>query len=329
MPETLAFFNHKGGVGKTTLVFNVGLALASQGRKVVFLDLDAQANLTSVALPEMRLEDTFSGGGTVYEALRPLIVGTGDFREVPLEQLRETAWLLPGHIRLSEFEEISPQAWTESVAGNARGFLISTAIRRLAEYCGRRVDADYILIDLGPNVGALNRTALLASDGFVIPLAPDLFSLAALPSVGRSTALWVEEWRAAKAAAVRRGLDLDFEIPLGEPSPLGYISQQFAVYREAPAAAFRRWIERIPSTYKEGVEDPLRAVGIKLPSRSGQIGEVRNLSSLAPMAQRANQAIFELSGSEARGSQYTRARDTRELFTSLADEITMRLAEVK
>ncbi|WP_432485699.1 ParA family protein [Kineococcus esterisolvens] len=327
--DTLAFFNHKGGVGKTTLVFNVGLALASQGRKVVFLDLDAQANLTSVALPERELEETFSGGGTVYEALRPLIVGTGDFKDVSLVQLRETAWLLPGHIRLSEFEEISPQAWTEAVAGNARGFLISTAIRRLAMQCGQSVNADYVLIDLGPNVGALNRTALLAADGFVIPLAPDLFSLAALPSVGRSTALWVEEWRAAKAASERRGLELGFEIPLGEPSPLGYISQQFAVYREAPAAAFRRWIDRIPGAYSEGVISPLQSVGVKLPSRTGKIGEVRNLSSLAPMAQRANQAIFELSGSEARGSQFTRARDTRQLFVDLATEIAERLAEVK
>lgn len=323
--EIISFFNHKGGVGKTTLVYNIGIALAKKGKRIVFLDLDAQANLTAAALPPEGIIDTWNSGKTIWSSLKPVVDRSGELREVDLQKIREHVWVLPGDIRLSEFEEICPQGWTEALAGNAGGFRVSTTVHRLALLLGAQVSADYVLADLGPNVGALNRTALLASDGFVIPMAPDLFSITALPSVGKSTSLWVEEWRAAKGSAKRRELDLDFDLPLGEPSPLGYISQQFTTYRQVPAAAYKQWIDRIPQEYESGVVGPLKKAGVRIPSQQPQIGEVRNLSSLIPMAQRSQSAVFELSGTEARGSQFTRARDTFSLFESLAAEIIGRL----
>ena len=326
--RTISFFNHKGGVGKTTLVYNIGLALAQEEERVLFVDADAQANLTSAALDPEAIEPLLENDETIYGALKPLVDGSGDIAPDDPVQIRDSAWLLTGDIRLSEFEEIAPQGWTDALAGNARGFRVSTAIARLTTAVGDMVGADVALIDLGPNVGALNRAAVLGSDGFVVPLAPDLFSLTALPSVGKSTALWVGEWEAAKGSATRRNLQLDFDLPSGVPSPLGYVSQQFAVYRQAPAAAFRRWVERIPAAYEEGVLAPLRDVDVPIPDRPAQIGEVRNLSSLIPMAQRSQRAVFELTGSEARGAQYTRAQDTYEVFSELADEIMERVEAV-
>jgi hypothetical protein len=120
-------------------------------------------------------------------------------------------------------------------------------------------------------------------------------------------------------------LKLNFALPEGKPSPLGYISQQFAVYREQPAEAYRRWIAQIPDQYRTGIIDPLSAAGVHVPSADGKIGEVRNLSSLIPMAQRNRSAIFELTGTEARGAQFTRAQDTYALFSELAAEMLDRL----
>ncbi len=321
----VSFFNHKGGVGKTTLLYNVGIALAELGSNVLFVDLDAQANLTSAALAPETLEQYFNEDRTIYGSVRPVIEGSGEAAQQDPVRIRGSAWIMPGDIRLSEFEEICPQGWTEALAGNTRGFRVSTTIYRLVRDAGRTVDADFAFLDLGPNVGALNRTALLASDGFVIPMGPDLFSVTALPSVGKSAALWVEEWRAARGSAERRSRSLDFDLPAGAPSPLGYINQQFAIYRQAPAEAYRRWIEQIPDAYENGIVQPLKDVGVMIPPGDPKIGEVRNLSSLIPMAQRAQSAIFELRGTEARGSQYTRARDTFSLFESLANEITTRV----
>lgn len=326
--KSIGFYNHKGGVGKTTLLFNLGMALQRQGKKVLFVDGDAQANLTSISLSDSQIESVYSDSRTIYDGLAPLVEGYGDVAEIEPVQIRDNAWVLPGHIRLSVFEEIAPEGWTAALAGNPRGFRVSTAIARLSQQVGDSVSADYIFMDLGPNVGAFNRAALLAADGFVIPMSPDLFSLTALSSVGESAARWVEEWTIARGAADRRGLALEFELPVGKPSPLGYISQQFAVYREQPAEAYRRWISQIPDKYREGIVIPLTAAGVVVPPGDGKIGEVRNLSSLIPMAQRNRSAIFELTGTEARGAQFTRAQDTYSLFSDLAGEVLERLENV-
>lgn len=326
--RTISFFNHKGGVGKTTLVYNVGLALARQGTTVLFIDADAQANLTSAAIELSKLEADLESLSTIYGALLPVVNNTGDLNYITPKRIRENAYLLPGDIRLSAFEEILPQAWNESLAGQYRGFQISSAMYRLIQRLGLEVDADLALIDLGPNVGALNRSIMIASDGFVVPLSPDLFSLTALPSVGSSTKRWVLDWEAALGSAKRAGLSFDIELPSGMPSPLGYVSQQFVTYRKAPAAAFRRWSELIPTAYTSGIIGPLREAAIPIPSGEPLLGEVKNLSSLIPMAQQTNLAIFELTGSQARGAQYTRAQDTFELFAKLANLMSSRLAEV-
>ena len=319
--KTIAFFNHKGGVGKTTLVFNIGLALAREGKSVLFIDADAQANLTGVAIPMEKLETIVEEGRTIYSALEPVLNSTGDFIDMDVVKIRDNVHILPGDIRLSSFEEILPQGWTESLAGNFRGFQVTSAIYRLVQSLGKKVKADYVLVDLGPNVGALNRSIMIGVDGFVVPLAPDLFSLTALPSVGKSVAQWVMDWEAAVNTANRRRIDLPSPMPLGKPAPLGYVNQQFTSYKGAPTAAFQRWSERIPNAYEQELVAPLREAGVSVSGGTALLGEVRNLQSLIPIAQQGNKAIFELTGSQARGAQITRAQDTYEMFADIANKI--------
>lgn len=327
----ISFFNHKGGVGKTTLLFNVGVALASSGRRVLFVDADAQANLTGTALPADDYSRNLDAKNTIYDSLLPVIRTNGEPITPDPVKIRDNAWLVPGHIRLSEYEESLATDWPNTLAGRYEGFQRSTALWRIIHNAAEKVDAEVVLIDVGPSVGSLNRMVILGSDGFVIPLSPDLFSLTALPSVGNSVATWIAEWRGALAQAAARGTDKEMPggLPIGEPSPLGYISQQFASYRSAPATAFKRWLNQIPGVYAEQVAERLSGVGISIPTGDPQIGTVRNLSSLVPMAQEANAAIFELSGAEARGAQYVRARDTLKDFEALAEEIERRMSEVE
>lgn len=110
-------------------------------------------------------------------------------------------WLLPGDIQLSTFEAILPNAWTESLAGNERGFRVTSAAFRMIGSAAERVEADYVFVDLGPNVGALNRAVLLGSDYLILPMASDLFSLRALPSVGQSLDTWIRQWATAQTVA--------------------------------------------------------------------------------------------------------------------------------
>lgn len=328
--KVISFFNHKGGVGKTTLLFNIGIALAGMGRRVLFVDADAQANLTGTALSADKYQAAIDGGETIYEALLPVIETTGEPVPPTPIQIRPNAWIVPGHILLSQYEESLASVWGETLGGRYPGFQKATAFWRVVTAAGSSVNADLVLVDVGPSVGALNRVVILSSDGFVVPLSPDLFSLTALPSVGGAVSSWIAEWAAAVTQAQRTGVDSKIPGGLfeGRPSPLGYISQQFASYRSAPATAFKRWLEKIPGAYQHEVVEKLRSAGIAVPDPPGQIGTVRNLSSLVPMAQEANAAIFELTGAEARGAQYVRARDTLVDFEALGAKIEDRMAEV-
>jgi chromosome partitioning protein len=317
--KVASFFNHKGGVGKTTIVLNTALAMQELGHTILLVDGDAQANLTGLALDEDRYNEILDTDNTIWAAVSPLVSGAGDIQDIPPVQIRDSVWILPGDIRLSNFESILPVGWTEALAGEARGFRVTSAMHRLCVQLADEVQADYVFVDLGPNVGALNRTALIASHGFVVPLAPDLFSVMALPSVGTSLKEWNRQWGTALG---NRPDDIDFDLPAGDPLPLGYVSQQFSIYRKQPAAAFQKWLDRIPDAYRSGV---LEQLGVEAEAIEEPLGSLPNFASLVPTAQEANKAIFELSGEEARGAQYTRAQETRETFANIARGIVQRL----
>src|SRR6266702_2926513 len=126
--RVVSFFNHKGGVGKTTILFNTALALSQLGRRVVLIDCDAQANLTALGMSEERYEQAINDQRTIFSTLAPLVSGSGDVAPVEPYSLREeTVLLLPGYIRLTYFEGICPNGWTDTLAGRARGFRVTSA----------------------------------------------------------------------------------------------------------------------------------------------------------------------------------------------------------
>lgn len=331
--QIISFFNHKGGVGKTTMLFNTAVEMGRLGRRILMVDLDAQANLTAISLPDDELEKLYDPAAdalTVAHAFSPLVSGSGDVEPPEAAEVRPGAvWLVPGDIRLSEFESIMPGSWTDALAGNERGFRVTSAPFRLIRALAEVVDADYAFVDLGPNVGALNRAVLLASDYLVVPMASDLFSIKALPSVGGSIDTWVRQWITAKSVAP----SLSFDIPNGKPKVLGYVSQQFNVYRGEATTAFSRWIDKMPGEMATGLLDPLaahddgRGSNLAEPALTtgARVGDLKNFHSLVPHAQTLRQAIFELQADDViRGGQVTRARQSEEQFRELSENIIAR-----
>lgn len=332
--QIIAFFNHKGGVGKTTMLFNTAIEMGRLGKRVLMVDLDAQANLTAISLQDddlTRLYDPTADALTVAHAFAPLVSGSGDVEAPEAAVVRDgKVWLVPGDIRLSEFEAIMPGAWTDALAGNERGFRVTSAPHRLITELADAVDADYAFVDLGPNVGALNRAVLLGSDYLIIPMASDLFSIRALPSVGSSLETWVRQWITAQSVAPT---GLTFPLLAGKPKILGYVSQQFNVYRGEATMAFSKWIDMIPLELEQGLLTPLNAYSDERGSTLAEpalssgpaVGDLKNFHSLVPHAQTLRQAIFELQADNViRGNQITRARQSEEQFRELCSNIMAR-----
>jgi cellulose biosynthesis protein BcsQ len=85
----IALFNHKGGVGKTTLTVNIADALADQGKRVLLVDADSQCNLTAFYLTEKDLDallgetaESEDGGNTIWSAVKPVTRGRGGVKEI-------------------------------------------------------------------------------------------------------------------------------------------------------------------------------------------------------------------------------------------------------
>jgi cellulose biosynthesis protein BcsQ len=320
----IAFFNNKGGVGKTSLVYHAAWMMSELGLRVLAADLDPQCNLTSAFLDEDRLEELWPDDDdpptTVYGAIRPLQKGIGDVTEPVLQKVAENLSLVAGDMLLSGFEDGLSEAWPKCLDRDERSFRVISSFWRVVQMGAERHGANVVLIDLGPNLGAINRAALIASDYVVIPLGPDLFSLQGLKNLGPALRNWREGWKERIPKNPSRKLNL----PKGDMQPLGYIVMQHSVRQDRPVKAYEKWVARIPFTYRNFVLDQ----NLKLNRISNVVNDphcfslIRHYRSLMPMAQEARKPMFFLKPADgAIGSHAKTVQDVYRDFEGLTKKI--------
>lgn len=319
--KTIAFFNNKGGVGKTSLVYHLSWMYAELGVNVVAADLDPQANLTTMFLDEDTLEDLWTGstGRTVMSPIRPLLEGEGGIDEPVYEEINGIA-LLAGDLSLSSFEDELSLQWSRCLEGDKRAFRVIAAFHEVIARCARAREADLVLLDVGPSLGAINRAALVAADHVVVPLAPDLFSLKGLENLGPRLRAWRDGWR---ERLDKRPESMD--LPEGRMAPAGYIVMQHAVRLDRPVKAYSRWMERIPRTYREAVLDEHARVLAPIANDPYCLATLKHFRSLMPLAQEARKPMFALRPADgAIGGHAQAVQDCHRDFRTLAREIAKR-----
>jgi cellulose biosynthesis protein BcsQ len=322
---TIAFFNNKGGVGKTSLVYHLAWMYADQGYSVVAADLDPQANLTSMFVDDRRLEELWPDGEhdlTVYGALRPLLEGIGDVAEPHIEVVADRLGLLVGDLALSSSEDELSAQWPECLDRKARAFRVLTAFWRTVESARSKRAADVVLIDVGPNLGAINRAALISAAHVVIPLAPDLYSLQGLKNLGPRLRQWRDEWSDRRA----RNPVAELSIPGGDMRPAGYVVMQHAVRLDRPVLAYDRWMKRIPGHYRQSVLNEAMTGSIPPVQEDPHcLAALKHYRSLMPLAQEARKPMFALTGADgALGGHGQAVRECYKDFHALADRISSR-----
>ena len=292
MTSVIAFFNNKGGVGKTTLVYHLAWMMADLGFSVLAVDLDPQANLTSVLLDEERVEQIWgdSKRRSIYDALAPLLEGEGAVAEPDLEVVQENLCLVPGDLALSSVEQELASQWARTLDREVRAFRVETAFASVIRQAAERSNAYVVLVDVGPNLGAINRSAMVASDWVVVPLAPDLYSLQGLRNLGPTLFRWRKEWEERKGKCPRP----DLWLPQGGMQPAGYVVLQHSVRMDRAVGAYDRWMRQVPSEYRASVlrESPDNAPPVENDPEC--LGLVKHYHSLIPMAQEARKPVFAL-----------------------------------
>ncbi len=317
----ISIFNHKGGVGKTTLTINIAAALGMLGKKVLVVDSDPQCNSTSYLVEasivdELLAKSDSEHGKTLWSAVRPVAEGIGDITTIePIETGMNGVFLVPGDIQLSDFELELNQFWTECLQRRLRGFRGISAISRLVNELCRKHDIDYVFYDSGPNIGPLNRIVLLDSDFFIVPAACDEFSLRALKTLGRTLANWITDWRTIVDLAPENA----YLLP-GMPRFLGYIPQRFRMYGGSPTSEYSVFLHRLDRQIAADVVKVLKRIDPALvpdKTSSPRLGQVPDFSGRASTSQRLGRPI-QFVGNLA---QYEAARDA---FLPIAKKIIRR-----
>ena len=325
--KTIAFFNNKGGVGKTSLVYHLAWMYADRGLRVLVADLDPQANLTAMFIDDDRLIDLWEGkpGNTVVDSLKPLVERTGDIREPRVEMVGgQGIGLVPGNLALSRFEDLLSQNWPDCLSGVVAPFRVMSAFHRIVMMATHQIQADIALIDVGPNLGAINRAALIAADQVVLPLAPDLFSLQGLRNLGPTLRSWRKDWK-KRLGEFPAGEDLD--VPEGNMLPLGYVVMQHGVRESRPVKAYQRWLNRIPSVYRTAVLDESidqRDVPV-VDADPHRLALLRNYRSLMPLAMDAHKPMFFLKAFDgAIGAHAAAVKACYDDFLDLGTQISLK-----
>jgi len=323
--KTITFFNNKGGVGKTSLVYHLAWMYADLGVSVIAADLDPQANLTSMFLDEERLEQLWPDDQhpqTLFGAIQPLLDGTGDVARPHVENIAPNIGLLVGDLGLSSSEEELNSQWPDCLDRKARAFRVLSAFWRIIEQAAQQREAKVVLMDVGPNLGAINRAALIASEHVVVPLAPDLYSLQGLRNLGPTLRRWRKEWGERRS----RNPVVELLLPSGDMQPIGYVVMQHAVRLDRPVMAYNRWMARIPAVYSEAVLGNPKGVAPETVEQDANcLAMLRHYRSLMPLAQEARKPMFFLQAADgAIGGHAQAVRTCYKDFNALALQIAAR-----
>jgi len=193
---------------------------------------------------------------------------------------------------LSGFEDLLSPEWPASMGGQnlVRPFRMLTAFWQVMQRGATQHQADVIVIDVGPNLGAINRSALIASNHVVIPLGPDLFSLQGLRNLGPALRSWRALWR----KRVDNWVNPAFPLPQGEMKPLGYLAQQHSVRLDRPVQAYDRWLNRMPLEYRRSVLGEDVEMAPPITRDPDCLALLKHYRSLMPMAQEVRKPMFFL-----------------------------------
>jgi chromosome partitioning protein len=311
--KSIAFFNNKGGVGKTTLVYHIAYMMTELGYRVLVADLDPQANLSSMFLSEAVLYERIEEKKSILQALLPLIKGVGDVedsylekidlspkktttdgQDVYSEKIDNNLFLIIGDLELSTFEDQLSDSWGKCNDGRESAFRHISAFYRIIEQASEAIEADFALIDVGPNFGAINRAALISADNIIVPVSADLFSIQGISSVGKILKDWRQKWK----QRLGNNPDPTLSLPKGIMNPIGYIVSQHGVRESRPVRAYSRWLNRIPYIYSKSILDKEIDEDTLPLNDENCLGLLKHYRSLIAMSMEVSKPIFSLKSAD-------------------------------
>lgn len=253
----------------------------------------------------MALARSWKIGGAAADGFRqprPLIRGTGDILEAPVVTVADRLSLVPGDFALSQFEDELSGPWAERPDRKVHAFRLMSGFWRLLRLAAEKAEAQVVLVDLGPSLGAINRSALVAADNVVFPVTPDIFSVQGLQNLGPTVRDWRQEWR----DRIPKNPHSALKFPSGAMKSTGYILLGRGVRPGQSVKSYQRWMTRIPGIYRSsvlGVDEPAPPID----SDPCCLGQINHHRSLMPLSYEARKPVFALKAADGAFGGYQAA----------------------
>jgi cellulose biosynthesis protein BcsQ len=342
MAIQISLFNHKGGVSKTTTAFNLGWMLATKGKRVLLADCDPQCNLTGMVLGFKGTDDfsaIYTSGGVknIRDGLAPAF----ESRPAPIQPVacevitgQPNMHLIPGHIGLAEYEV------TLGIAQELSGSLVTLqnlpgSLHHLFHLTAKQYNSDFIIVDMSPSLGPINQNLLMTSEYFLVPMAPDYFSVMATDSLASVLPKW-KAW-ASQAQSLSVLQKATYPFPSIQPKFLGTVIQKYRI-REGttPSSAFQRWINEIQEGVKQKLIPALSRSDMLLPKEAYEsidlkdgmpLLQMSDFNSLIALSQEHKVPVFALSDHQIgqNGIVLKRTKESMNKFGNLFSEAADRI----
>lgn len=341
MATVIAMFNNKGGVSKTTTTFNLGWMLSERGNRVVLVDADPQCNLTGMVLDLSRhdaLDKYYQEhpGQNLKDALepafasRPRAISAVECIEV---EGRPGLHLLPGHVGLAE-DEVSlgvAQQLSETLQPLKN---LPGSFRYLFDETAEKYEADYVIVDLSPGLGAINQNIVSTADYFIMPASPDVFSVMAIDSLSRVLPRW-KRW-ATGASSLEALRSADYPFPEPSLKFLGTIVQRYRLRNGTPTEAFGEYFDALDEVIASRLIPALREADLMLPEgqyseaqvESGyRLASIPDFNTLIAESQQARKPVFALTQADTgkKGVIWANQAESIEKFRLLFDEMAQKV----
>jgi chromosome partitioning protein len=307
MTKRIAFFNHKGGVSKTTSVYNVGWMLSRRYR-VLVVDGDPQCNLTSQILGD-NFEGYYLEDATKNENIKDGVKVAFEGKPTPIKAVvckapprAPNLYLLAGHMTLSEYDAALTFAQTSNNAITTLQNLPG-AFSELMRLTEEKYEIDFTLIDMNPSLSAINQNFFISSHAFIVPTNPDPFSIMALGTLETVLPKWVMWAQTMVPVFAESAYPLSGHLP----KFLGTLIQRFNIRRGKAAKPYRDNIEEIKEVTRTRLITALRKTGMSLSEdvyhacslNDGYcLEEIPDFQALLPKSFNAGVPVFDLSDEE-------------------------------
>jgi chromosome partitioning protein len=332
MAKTIAFFNHKGGVGKTTNAFHIAWKIAEKDKKVLLVDADPQCNLTGLALGidnYDQLDKIYDPkkSNNLYHALKSFVDGTSIISPSEITPTKnENLFILPGHVDIAQFDdEIATAVKIARPDNLSRMMPLVSMYSILIDKTAKRHNVDVVIIDMSPSISSTNMCLLMGADYFIIPTAPDFFSHQAIDSLSKVLPKW---------PTILKPFKDDINLPRKNPKMLGILHQNYRVYNGEMASAFLDQAKAIDAHTNIKLVSALKELNMVIDEVTFKkqvshdnpynLGRIQNFNSLIPKSQEHSKPIYSLTDSEIGlvGAALQSSKDNSIKASKVYDEIS-------